>query len=391
MKRALLAMTTSLVMLSPWGAGHPQETKSTDQNQIRVVAVDDLTDQPRRDAEVAAALWGPGGRNLGTVPFSDHGDGSYSLSDADVRSITDLPLESLNADILVVTPDGKSTILTRPVSTLVSSQSSTTLAAGDSPLVLTVGSPAKSEPRALEILAGDPQEDEDPIPSDGAVEGAPGAMAVGTCPEKDGPGRVDVVRDFGLRKFMVGTLDNYTPNKPAKLTLSAGRDITTGVGVSAEKYAGFSQSGAESVCSGVSIAFAPLKTTGHKYVRSYAHMIQSCEYWAGTVPHYYYRVHAKSIAGGAAISDYSGPGISTAYCTPVPSGGHVMEMTRSHSTTWTNGLSLKYYIGIDLSSQTGYSMSAKHTTTFLTAGRWCGVRGYPSETPGRIFSLAPAA
>lgn len=95
-------------------------------------------------------------------------------------------------------------------------------------------------------------------------------------------------------------------------------------------------------------------------------------YWYGDYGCYLYdyEVRPTGWQGGASSQSISSTPSAT-YCSNIGAGVTVNKTTGT-AVTWTKGVSIKSYIGIDLSARTGFDTETSYTWSFASAGRLCG-------------------
>lgn len=190
--------------------------------------------------------------------------------------------------------------------------------------------------------------------------------------------------DLGPRWVQVG--EAYTVSGvTAAFTYSSGASSTLGIGVSASGASGtFSLSGSNSVSSTLAISMPPISGLGGRLWKT-QFVYSKFGYACPPTPGYQsYQVRATSFAGGSTYSSaLSSP--SASYCTP-QNAGSIVNVTTSNAYTFSGGAGLSGSIGINLSSKTGFTSTAKLKFTFSSAGKLCGTTGYPGGTPSRLVA-----
>jgi hypothetical protein len=168
----------------------------------------------------------------------------------------------------------------------------------------------------------------------------------------------------------------YTgPHATVDFTYSVGAQSTLGVGLSVSGSAGsFSQSGKVTVASTGSINFAEVPQNQRRVQETqwrYGKWDVSCP----MVPRFEARPH--SWIGG---STYYNAAVTPAapYCTPYLVGDRP-SINQHRAIEWSNGVKIAAFIGVDLSSTTGFTTNAGQTWTFNANGKLCGTNGYPFE------------
>jgi hypothetical protein len=70
--------------------------------------------------------------------------------------------------------------------------------------------------------------------------------------------------------------------------------------------------------------------------------------------------------------------------------GSSWDRTNTRASTWTNGVAIAKVIGIDLSTQTGYTTQATQHIVYQQTRRLCGWQQDPGLTPGLLMARPPA-
>lgn len=197
------------------------------------------------------------------------------------------------------------------------------------------------------------------------------------------------IATYPTRQTQVGTTYVTVPSADATFTYTNGASNTLGVAVSATGASGsFSQSGTSTVSSsGVAGWGARTGNVSYSTFFTYEKWQRSCEDvfisptpWIVNVT-----VKASRFDGGTTTGS---PAIPTAnYCVTLGRNSHFMVSSTKAATNST-GVSLSSVIGINVSSQAGYStaVSADYwNRSVSTDRRLCGVSGTPgSGSPGRL-------
>ncbi|MFE2432657.1 hypothetical protein ACFXJ5_38845 [Streptomyces sp. NPDC059373] len=194
-----------------------------------------------------------------------------------------------------------------------------------------------------------------------------------------------LVKDYGARSDIVGQSYSATTGVTHTFTYVSGADSSLGVGVSASgTYGSFKVDGTSSKSSSASESFPTYGNNKGVYYKTGFHYGKYkilCGSRAGIYT--YYKVKAISFAGGATTSSASIP--TAKLCVTQNADTTFVENT-STAITWTDGLEISDYIGIDLSTETGYTKSAELTYHFNKKRRLCGTGDYPGGTPHRIVA-----
>lgn len=172
----------------------------------------------------------------------------------------------------------------------------------------------------------------------------------------------DYLQDFGSKKVIVGSSYAVAGNTTGSFTYSSGASSTIGVGFSYSGSKGsYSQSGTTSASSNASVGFGT-RTGGY----SYATYFKFGKYGDYCYPvggkknidsYYAFKVRPSSYAGGGTVNNSTTP--SATKCTDFGGGGLTISRSSNSANTWSSGASLDAAIGINLSSKTGYTSTAK--------------------------------
>jgi hypothetical protein len=187
-------------------------------------------------------------------------------------------------------------------------------------------------------------------------------------------------KNVGVRNVVVGGLYSRVPDVTAKFTYSQGQSSSLGVGLSASSsFANFSESGTSSMSQLGTTSFRPvdghrsrIEVTGFRFGKFRWKCIDAHAgaYWAN------YQVQADDGAGGAK-SRVTRAAFRTPHCI-FWQAGSTFKLTHTAAYVFTAGVSIHDYIGIDLSSQTGYDQSASISDHIGHYHRFiCGLKNAP--------------
>lgn len=168
----------------------------------------------------------------------------------------------------------------------------------------------------------------------------------------------------------------YTgPHATVDFTYAVGTQSTLGVGISVSGSAGsFSQSGKITVGSTGSVNFAEVPQNQRRVQQTqwrYGKWDVSCP----MAPRFEARPHSW-IGGSTYYNAASTP--SAPYCTPYLVGDRP-SIDQHQAVEWSNGVRISAFIGVDLSSTTGFTTKAAQKWTFRSNGRLCGTNAYPFQ------------
>lgn len=227
-----------------------------------------------------------------------------------------------------------------------------------------------------------PELDTDPIVVEGVVPdepdaGDPAATTPIACAWKK-------VSTLGARWVQVGSA--YTAGgTTASFSYKVDTTSSVGVGISASGRVGtFKVSGTSVVTSSSTITFPSVSGTGGK--RIWRTQFVFAKYKRDCVGTSYdmTKVSAVKPAGGASYTTPSvAPTTLSENCAVFLANS---TFTKSSTRASTYSASLAADIGIDLTSTTGYSATAKVKFTFTSGKRLCGTKGLPADTPGVLVA-----
>lgn len=190
-------------------------------------------------------------------------------------------------------------------------------------------------------------------------------------------------KDLGLRTSLVGAhYDQTSTGLSHDFEFNYGATATMGVGVSASgTYGSFKASGSSTNTSDLTIGYPVSYGVQHDYTYySWGLYLSEC-YTAGS-PYVYrqWSARIRDLAGGNKV--WTGATIPSAqYCVPLE-GGSYLKKVAGKAKTHTTGADVSAGIGIDLSSQSGYTTktTVTFTTTTSSSRTLCGTTSYPGGT-----------
>ncbi len=203
------------------------------------------------------------------------------------------------------------------------------------------------------------------------------------------PFNYKLVQYYSPAWALVGQLYISTTGVSGLFTYQNGASSSLGVGVSATGgFGSFSSSGTSSQSSSASITFPTVTSNQGRYFDTqFVHGLYEVHPCAPTscpaILNYETRV--SSFAGGSQVRSASAP--TANLCVSFAAGSSFTKNT-STAVAWSNGLSMAPAIGLNLSSQTGYSTSASVAFSFSSARRLCGTNDYPGGTPRQLVAKA---
>lgn len=256
-------------------------------------------------------------------------------------------------------------------------------------------SPVEKVSAALVASGGDPASR---MGDPGSVEPKAWVKAMATGDSfVDGTGASDIVatpaivcgwslvQDLGTNTVWVGGTYVKATGVTADLQYVSGASSSLGVGVSTSgKYGTYSASGSVSRSASGSIDYPKSAGFQHDYT---GFRYGKYGYWCDTQPNYLkYQVYATSWAGGSSIY-HPTTSPSAPYCVPNVAGSVFTKQT-STAYNYSTGASTAGDIGINLSTQTGYTSALKVVYTFASARKLCGTNDYPGGVPKRLVAAA---
>jgi hypothetical protein len=164
----------------------------------------------------------------------------------------------------------------------------------------------------------------------------------------------------------------------SQFTYSKGTTETTGVGTSfTAAGSGYSVDGTTSRTSGIAVNFPPIAGgPGSNYFKvssTWYTDFLSCAVEGAAWLEWYTAFDSVSAGDGTP----GAPEVSAGYCS-VATAGIANTYSTTTQETWTDGASLAGDIGINLSSQDGWSSDAELTYKLSANGAVCGVNNYPN-------------
>lgn len=215
----------------------------------------------------------------------------------------------------------------------------------------------------------------------------------GLKPRLDGGGRTlggpfervcETKKVADLGKYWVTVGYGYIDGSGAKMkfTYRAGASSTLGVAVSATGGAGTYRASGSSTFSSTSTVTYPA-TTGNKLWKT---QFRYGKYKRGVCP-YVRELYVSKVDGYA-----GGSRITTVKTTPVarhcvwndPGTSFIKDTTAAYESS--SGVSISGPLGVDLSSRTGYTSTAKITFSFSKMKRLCGTNADPGGNARRLVS-----
>jgi hypothetical protein len=196
-----------------------------------------------------------------------------------------------------------------------------------------------------------------------------------------------------VRDAWDGVLDTvgevYTgPNTTGDLQYLNGASSTIGVGFSASgDYGSYEAGGTSTVSSTTGVNFPTQgqnRRTVFRTTFGWKLFELSCfAYPYGPWTSAGFEARAVEFQGGT--QQYTAASAPTAtYCTSYLAGSSFSKDTAT-AIQFSNGAKIGAFIGIDLSTRTGFNTNTKIRFAFVNAGRLCGTNGYPPQA-GRVVA-----
>ena len=191
-------------------------------------------------------------------------------------------------------------------------------------------------------------------------------------------------KDLGLSWDVVGAIFNdNAPWVSGQFSYEAGASSTIGEGVSlTSQYGSWTQDGTTTVADSGGESYPPLWRNASNYMETEVHTeefeMKTCPYWN---VHMVYAT-VSELAGGA-YWPVAGNYLTTNKCVYQGPGSQFSDST-STAVEWTDGFSLGTVLGVNLSTQTGYSTEASLVYRFDDAGYICGSNDYPMRDPALL-------
>ncbi|MFE2062408.1 DNRLRE domain-containing protein [Streptomyces sp. NPDC059467] len=184
-------------------------------------------------------------------------------------------------------------------------------------------------------------------------------------------------KNLGPQWVIVGQTYSATTGVEHTLSYSKGASSTLGVGVSAEgTYGSWEASGTNAKSTTLTNDYPSYGNHRGAYYKtefSYGKYYIQCSNGRYT-EHDYYEVRAKGYYGGEKVSRAYIP--KATHCAPYLKGGKFTRTT-SKAVTWTDGAGLAGAVGVNFSSETGYSTDATVQYSFNANRYICGTGGAP--------------
>jgi hypothetical protein len=192
---------------------------------------------------------------------------------------------------------------------------------------------------------------------------------------------------------IVGRMYATTTGIASYFSLKAGVDTTLGIGVSVSgKYGSYKQSGTSKVEINDTYTWGKKSLSGGRQFKTdftYAKYSNWCYPLAGGASQksiYSYSVRPIKWEGGGFYGTETAPAIGSGNCRPFADNS-TQQRTTSTATTTSRGVKLTKFVGLDLSSQVGYSAGAvaRIYNTSAVEKSICGTNGVPTS-PGRYLA-----
>jgi hypothetical protein len=192
---------------------------------------------------------------------------------------------------------------------------------------------------------------------------------------------------------IVGRMYATTGGIASYFSLRAGVDTTLGIGVSVSgKYGSYKQSGTSKVDVGDTFTWGKKALSGGRQFKTdftyakYSHWCYPISGGSSQKTYYSYSVRPIKWEGGGFYGTEAAPAVGSGNCRPFAPNS-MQQRTTSTATTTSRGVQLTKFVGLDLSSQVGYSTGAVARIYNTTAVQKsiCGTNGVPTS-PGRYLA-----
>jgi hypothetical protein len=163
----------------------------------------------------------------------------------------------------------------------------------------------------------------------------------------------------------------------SQYTYTSEADQTTGVGISLNAAnTGFSVNGTTTHTSGVTIPFPQINGSSNNYFTvnsTWDNDTLACLVTGFSWTEWYYALNSVNTERGTPGT----PAVAAGYCS-TEAGGVAISYTTTTQSEWSTGASVSSYIGINLSSQDGWTGSSALTYDLKGQAPICGVDNYPN-------------
>ncbi|MBB1245779.1 hypothetical protein GL263_19785 [Streptomyces durbertensis] len=344
------------------------------------------------NAYVYATAW-PDGEALGQLEEGDDvptrviaktradSNGNYQLRVANTLQLAGMTSAAGNVDVDITATDGSpDDIATDSLSLRVSSASADMkrTAGGVANLSLAQG----EEDPVIKPVNRDLRMERYESESDGKRAGV-GAKFANGCPvtgEK-------YLRSLGKRWVSVG-MHYQTGPSGAKATYrySTSAEASLAVGMSKSgKFGTFSGNGSLKRSTSASIGFGTQgPKTGIRHYTMYKYGLY-CNTSRSPGPDFTFYAKPTSFAGGAKSVKSAYPKTPKRNCVPHKKGSDFVQ-DKSKMSSYSKGVKLDDVIGVDLTSQSGYTRSSSLKFEFPKAAQLCGTKGLPGNSPGLLVA-----
>ncbi|MDM7853663.1 hypothetical protein [Cellulomonas alba] len=179
-------------------------------------------------------------------------------------------------------------------------------------------------------------------------------------------------KSYGDQKVTLAEVSGTHNQWAATYTYKQSQSSTLGMGISSTgAYGSFSAGGTQSSSASSTAGFQPQSGVyGYLAFRTTWQYGQYYENFCSPRNVYYYT--ARPVQWKGAVLNEGGPDIFNAtYCSPISANNYAL-MTTNTETTMSGGVSIGPVIGINLSSQTGFSTTGSLKVTLKRSGQLCG-------------------
>jgi hypothetical protein len=182
----------------------------------------------------------------------------------------------------------------------------------------------------------------------------------------------DVPMVVGYKSTRTASDINY-----AQVTYSSTVDQSSGVAYSLTgSSGGFSVNGTTETTSNINLPYPKISGASSNYMRAYTLWNRSyLECYGPGTAWYAWETYLNSISTPDGTP--GAPSVAAGKCT-LASPGIPITYSTTTQTSWSEGVSISHYIGINLSSQDGWTTSTSLTYDLKKTAPICGVTNYPN-------------
>jgi len=188
----------------------------------------------------------------------------------------------------------------------------------------------------------------------------------------------------------VGLNEVYTgPSASGQYVYTTGASSDLGVGFSVSgNYGSYSQSGTSSASSSFTLTYPNWGPNNSYYhLTSWQYKKYEVWLWNGSYCYFWgYEVRPTAFQGSGTYWALGSPPTADICANYNPGMG--VEKVTNAAQTWTNGVDLQAFVGLSVSSKTGWFDQSKISFYFSNYGRLCGTNAYPPDA-ARVVGKGP--